>query len=157
MEEIAFRGLCHDICETLLTSAFSPRSPLKSQNCRNHLCCLNSGRSHPKNHGTALIYTVRFLAARRGRRTAMPITEVSSSARIHPNPLAFSLPHVLPVHVCSGSQLAPPAGPACGQTLLDPSLIHRPTWGELRLKDPYCLSPRGSRGPGKGNDFTPTT
>lgn len=23
--------------------------------------------------------------------------------------------------------------------------MHRPTWGELRLKDPYCLSPRGSR------------
>ena len=94
---------------------------------------------------------------KKGHRPTVPITEDSGE---FPQPLfiqSLLLPYPTPFCCCCASdgtshtlsRALPVARPFCS-----PSWMHRPIWGELRLKDPCCPS-RGSRALGKQNDFIP--
>lgn len=84
---------------------------------------------------------------KKGHRPTVPITEDSGE---FPQPLfiqSLLLPSPPFCCCCASdgtsqtlSRALPVARPFCS-----PSWRHRPIWGELRLKDPYCPSPRGSR------------
>lgn len=157
LEEIVFRGLCHPVFWDPTDFCFFSHSPLKSPNCRNHLCCLNSGRSPcQRSPRTAPIYTVRFLAARRATGPPCPSLKIQVSS-LSPFIQSLLLPSPTPFCCCCASdgtshtlsRALPVARPFCS-----PSWMHRPIWGELRLKDPCCPS-MGSRALGKQNDFIP--
>ena len=91
---------------------------------------------------------MRFLAARRAAGPLCPSLKIQvSSLSPYASNACFS-PTPTPFCCCfasDGTSHALSRALPVGRPFCSPSLMHRPIWGELRLKDPYCLSPRGSR------------
>ena len=90
---------------------------------------------------------MRFLAARRAAGPLCPSLKIQVSS-LSPFIQSLLLPSPTPFCCCfasEGTSHTLSRALPLGRPFCCPSWMHRLIWGELRLKDPYCPSPRGSR------------